>query len=112
MARRLPGLRLVSRGLSDLLTNRFSIPGSETAHAERILRDEFNQRSDGAFQLVFRAGAGRTAEEALPDLEAAAAAAGAVPSGELVSVEPLSDRVAAATVSTALQPADAKLLHG
>ncbi len=98
-----------SRGLSELLSNRFSIPGSETAQAEKVLRDEFNQRSDGAFQLVFRADAGRTAEAARADLEAAAVrAAGAVPSGELVSVEPLTDRVAAATVSTALQPADAK----
>ncbi len=99
----------VSRGLSDLLTNRFSIPGSETAKAERILREEFNQRSDGSFQLVFRADAERTVEEALPALEAAAArAADAVPSGELVAVDPLSEETAAATISTALQPADAK----
>src|ERR687896_720969 len=57
----------VSSGLSDLLTNRFSIPGSDTARAEKILHDEFGQRSDGAFQLVFRAGSGRSAEDALPE---------------------------------------------
>jgi RND superfamily putative drug exporter len=99
----------VSRGLSDLLTNRFSIPGSETAAAEKILRDQFNQRSDGAFQLVFRTAAGGSAEEALPRLEAASSrGAEVVPTGELVSVEALSETVAAATISTALQPADAK----
>jgi RND superfamily putative drug exporter len=99
----------VSQGLSDLLSNRFSIPGSETAKAEKILRDVFNQRSDGAYQLVFRAASGETTKEALPELEKAAGrAAAAVPSGELVSVEAVSDSVAAATVSTAFQPADAK----
>jgi uncharacterized membrane protein YdfJ with MMPL/SSD domain len=99
----------VSQGLSDLLTNRFSIPGSETAKAEKILHDVFGQRSDGAFQLVLRAGPGRTAEDALPKLrEAAARAADVVPTGELVGAEAVSDDVAVATVASGLQPADAK----
>jgi putative drug exporter of the RND superfamily len=73
---------LVSRGLSDLLTNRFSIPGSDTARAEKILEDEFGQRSDGTFQLVFAADSPASAKVALPRLEAAARrAAGVVATG-------------------------------
>src|SRR5919108_665474 len=48
-------------GLSKLLTNRFSIPGSDTAHAEKILQDEYGRRSDGSFQIVARANPGGSA---------------------------------------------------
>jgi putative drug exporter of the RND superfamily len=103
------GSAWVSSGLSDLLTNRFSIPGSDTARAEKILHDQFGQRSDGAFQLVFQAAPSRSAEEALPELEAAARrAADAIPSGRYVSADQASDRVATAVVTSVLQPADAK----
>jgi putative drug exporter of the RND superfamily len=100
---------LVARGLSDLLTNRFSIPGSDTARAERILHDEFGQRSDGTFQLVFAADSPAAAKAALPRLEAAGRrAADAVATGEFVSAEPVSDRTLAALVTSNLEPADAK----
>jgi RND superfamily putative drug exporter len=99
----------VSSGLSELLTNRFSIPGSETARAEKILHDEFGQRSDGSFQLVFRTASGQSVGPALPELRAAGQrAADAVPTGRLVSADPVTDSVAVAAVSSALPPADAK----
>ncbi len=49
-----------SSGLSDLLTNRFTLPGTDTARAETILEEQFGQRSTGSFTLVVagrRAGA-------------------------------------------------------
>ena len=44
-----------SSGLSDLLTNRFTLPGSDTAKAEAILEDHFGQKSTGSFTVVVRA---------------------------------------------------------
>ncbi len=100
---------LVSRGLSDLLTNRFSIPGSDTARAEKILEEEFGQRADGSFQLVFAADSSAAAEAALPRLEAAGRrVADAVETGELVSTEAASERTLTALVVSNLEPADAK----
>ena len=34
-------------GLSDLLTNRFSLPGTDTARAEKILHDHYGQKTVG-----------------------------------------------------------------
>ena len=100
-------------GLSRLLTNRFSIPGSETAKAEKILHDQFGQRSDGAFQLVFRVDPGTDVRAALPSLEAAGErAAEALPTGRFVSAQPNSPDVASAFVTSNLQPADAKNYTG
>jgi uncharacterized membrane protein YdfJ with MMPL/SSD domain len=45
-------------GLSDLLTNRFTLPGSDTARTERILEQNFGQRPDGSFLLVAEGPAG------------------------------------------------------
>src|ERR671919_977434 len=39
-------------GLSDLLTNRFSLPGTDTAKAEQILEEQFGQKTTGSFSVV------------------------------------------------------------
>ena len=44
-----------SSGLSGLLTNRFTLPGTDTERAETILKDHFGQRSTGSFTVVVRA---------------------------------------------------------
>jgi len=99
--------------LHRLLTNRFSIPGSDTARAEAILQDHFGQRSDGAFELVLLARPGTKAAALVPELRAAGArAAGAVPTGTLQGVASVAPRIASATVSTNLEPADAKNYTG
>ena len=41
---------MVSLGLSDLLTNRFVLPGTDTHRAEVILEEHFGQRSTGSFR--------------------------------------------------------------
>jgi putative drug exporter of the RND superfamily len=96
-------------GLSKLLTNRFSIPGSDTARAEKVLQEEYGRRSDGSFQIVVRAKAGETAASLLPSVKKAAdRAAKAVPTAKLVAVQRVSDTTVEATIASNLEPADAK----
>ncbi len=40
--------------LGDLLTNRFSVPGSDAERGLNLLKARFNERGDGAFTLVFQ----------------------------------------------------------
>src|SRR6187200_1472988 len=43
---------VASSGLGSLLTNRFQLPGTDTARAENILEHKFNQRTAGSFTIV------------------------------------------------------------
>ena len=40
--------------LSSLLSNEFSVPGTDSEQARTILERHFGDRSDGAFTVVFR----------------------------------------------------------
>ena len=95
-------------GLSDLLTNRFSLPGTDTERAETILEDHFGQKSTGSFTIVAK-GAPGSADALLPELEAAAARASAqLPTSEVATVQPVADDLVSALVVSNLEPADAK----
>ena len=95
-------------GLSDLLTNRFSLPGTDTARADRILEDHFGQKTVGSFWIVAKGGPG-SAEQLVPQVtDSARRAADVLPTGRLVSVEPVSDSVVSALITSNLEPADAK----
>jgi RND superfamily putative drug exporter len=97
-----------SAGLSDLLTNRFTLPGSDTAKTEAILEDHFGQNSTGSFMIVVRGEEG-SAERLLPEVQQAAIRAAAVlPTAEVAAVEAPSDRVVNALIVSNLEPADAK----
>ena len=75
-------------GLSDLLTNRFTLPGTDTARVDRILEQEFGQKTTGAFTLVARGEPG-SAERLVPAVQAAAERAAAeLPTAKLVAVVP------------------------
>jgi putative drug exporter of the RND superfamily len=94
-------------GLSDLLTNRFTLPGTDTEKAENILKDHFGQRSTGSFTLVVRAD-GRT-REPVPQVQAAAERASReLPTSHVASVAPATDDVVVANIVSDLEPADAK----
>jgi uncharacterized membrane protein YdfJ with MMPL/SSD domain len=96
-------------GLSKLLTNRFSIPGSDTARAEKILQGDYGRRSDGSFQIVAQANPGGSAAEIQPAVAAAAArAVRVVPTGKLAGVQRVSDTTVQAIIVSNLEPADAK----
>src|ERR671930_261122 len=46
---------LGAANVGKLLSNRFSVPGSDAERGLDLLKDRFNERGDGAFTLVFRA---------------------------------------------------------
>ena len=43
-----------STRLSKLLSNTFSVPGTDSERVRTILQDHFGDRSDGSFTVVFR----------------------------------------------------------
>jgi RND superfamily putative drug exporter len=95
-------------GLSALLTNRFTLPGTDTARADKILEDHFGQKTTGSFSVVVKGPPG-SAERLLPIVrERAAKAAKELPTGQLAGVQAVSDSVVSATIVSNLEPADAK----
>jgi putative drug exporter of the RND superfamily len=98
---------LASTQLSELLTNRFTLPGTDTRRAEQILEDHFGQRSTGTFTVVARADG--NADELVPQVRAAAERAAAeLPTGRVVSARPFGEDVVAAQIFSSLEPADSK----
>ena len=98
---------LASTQLAGLLTNRFTLPGTDTHRAERILEEHFGQRTTGAFTVVVR-GAGN-AKSLVPQVRTAAERAAAeLPTGRVVTVVPVSDDVVVAQIVSNLEPADSK----
>ena len=94
-------------GLSSLLTNRFTLPGTDAGRAETILRDKFGQRSTGSFTIVARTNG--SAAAIVPTLRAAGQrAAEKLPTGRFVVARAVSPHVATASVVSSLDPADAK----
>ncbi|HWX96533.1 MAG TPA: MMPL family transporter [Solirubrobacteraceae bacterium] len=92
--------------LGRLLTNRFSVPGSDAERGLEILRSRFHERGDGAFTLVVRSSDGRTG---LVIAEAAAQrAASRVPGGKAGPPRLAAANVAYVQIATPLQAADAK----
>ncbi|MGB7587322.1 MAG: MMPL family transporter [Solirubrobacterales bacterium] len=95
--------------LGELLTNRFSVPGSDAERGLDILKERFNERGDGAFTLVFETNRPIAATAAFRRraagvaADAASAVAGARPSAVL----PASPRVAYVQINTPLENADA-----
>ncbi|HET6623241.1 MAG TPA: MMPL family transporter [Gaiellaceae bacterium] len=98
---------VASSGLSDLLTNRFTLPGTDTHRAEVILEDHFGQRSTGSFTIV--AASDGDAVALVPEVRRAAARADALlPTGRLVSVSAATEDVVVAQIVSRLEPADSK----
>ncbi len=94
-------------GLAALLTNRFTLPGTDTARAERILRDHFGQRSTGAITIVAKTRGDAAA--AVPVVRAAAERASKeLPTSRVVGVAPVSQDVVSAQLVSDLEPADSK----
>jgi RND superfamily putative drug exporter len=102
------GSAVAMSGLSDLLTNRFTLPGTDTHRAENILEDHFGQKSTGSFSIVVQGEPG-TAAELLPQVQRAASRAAAeLPTGRVAGVQAVSDSLVNATIVSNLEPADAK----
>src|SRR3712207_6710862 len=85
---------MAASGLSDLLTNRFSLPGTDTARAEKILEDQFGQKSTGSFSVVVRGDEPGSAQRLVPQVQAAAERVSSeLPTSQVVAVQPVSGRV-------------------
>src|SRR3712207_6708450 len=79
-----------SSGLADLLTNRFLLPGTDTAKVEDVLQKNFGEIPDGAFTIVARG-----AEQS--ELRAAAEqAAKQIPTAHIGSVQDVNDELSTA----------------
>jgi RND superfamily putative drug exporter len=98
---------VASSRLSDLLTNRFTLPGTDTRRAELILEDHFDQKSTGSFTIVAKT-AGNSRALVQPVRAAGERAAKELPTSRLVSVSPVSDDVVIAQIVSELEPADSK----
>jgi uncharacterized membrane protein YdfJ with MMPL/SSD domain len=98
---------MLSSGLADVLKSESSLPGTDAQKVEDILKDNYGQRTYGTFTLVVR-GDGRSAEELVPSVEAAAKKAAAeVPTGKVAFVHAVSDQIVTAEIGSTLQPHDA-----
>jgi len=94
-------------GLSGLLTNRFTLPGTDTHRAENVLRAHFGQRTTGSFTLVARTDG--DARRIVPAVRAAAERASRrLPTSQVVSVAAVSPHVVTAQLVSDLEPADSK----
>jgi RND superfamily putative drug exporter len=94
-------------GLAGLLTNRFTLPGTDTRRAEVILEDHFGQKSTGSFTIV--ATSDGRARALVPQVAAAARRASEeLPTSRVVSVTPVNEDVVVAQIVSELQPADSK----
>ncbi len=98
-----------SSGLSNLLTNRFALPGSESEKAANILKNDFGQKPEGSFSLVVKGPAGSAAKLVPKVRSAATRAAAELPTGKVANVRAVSSEVVTATIVSQLQTADAKI---
>jgi RND superfamily putative drug exporter len=95
--------------LGDLLSNRFSVPGSDAERGLDLLKDRFDERGDGAFTLVFKTDRPIAAAPAFRRKaeRAAAEAASAVEGARPGPVLRASPRIAYVQINTPLENEDA-----
>jgi putative drug exporter of the RND superfamily len=96
-------------GLGGLLTNRFSVPGSEAEQGRTLLGEHFQQRGDGDFTLIGRATGASASSPAFKDsLERAARrGAGTISGARAGLVQAASPRIAYVEITTPLENQDA-----
>src|SRR5690606_29525949 len=91
-----------SSQLSDLLTNRFSLPGTDAQRAEQILEERFGQRSVGSFTLVVRTDG--DAQDRVAEVQAAAERAAAeLPTGRAIGAQAIGDDLVTASIVSSLE---------
>ncbi|MEA2241964.1 MAG: putative drug exporter of the superfamily [Solirubrobacteraceae bacterium] len=93
--------------LGDLLTNRFSVPGSDAERGLNLVQDRFDERGDGAFTLVVKAGRPVTQRVVRRVAHAASRAAAVVPNARPGPVRVAAADVVSVPINTPLQNADA-----
>jgi putative drug exporter of the RND superfamily len=99
-----------SAGLTDLLSNRFSVPGAESQKGADLLEKRMNDQGMGSFTLVFQTTRGSTRDPAFVRTAEGAArhAAAVIDGGKAGPLIRASDRVAYVQISSPLDFADAQ----
>ena len=98
----------LSSGLGDKLTNRFTLPGTDTQKVETILEEHYGQKSNSAFTLVAKGPTGSERELVEPLRRAAAETARIVPDARVATVQVVGDGVASAVVVSTRELVDVK----
>ncbi len=98
-----------SAGLGDLLTNRFSVPGSEAEQGRDLMGTHFHERGDGDFTLVAKANGGTIEDPGFqPAVESAARrAAGEIEGAQAGLVQKAAPKLAYVQITTPLENDDA-----
>jgi uncharacterized membrane protein YdfJ with MMPL/SSD domain len=94
--------------LSALLSNSFTMPGTDSERARTILKEHYGDRSDGAFTIVFSVPDSRDPQQRLLLQRRMTAAAEFVPSGRAQPLVPGGPRVLYGDITSTLALADAK----
>src|SRR5918911_2882832 len=82
--------------LTDLLSNTFTVPGTDSERARTILQDHFGDRSDGEFLVIFKGGSPAQLQPTL------ARAAKVVPGGKPTELRAAGDGVVYGSILTRL----------
>jgi uncharacterized membrane protein YdfJ with MMPL/SSD domain len=98
---------LATAKLSPLLSNTFTVPGTDSEHARTILQDHFGDRSDGEFLIIYKVRNG-TAGVRLKLERSIRQAAEAVPSGQATELRDAKGGVVYGSILTTLNLAKAK----
>ena len=93
--------------LPPLLSNTFTVPGTDSERARTILQDNFGDRSDGEFLIIYKVRNG-TAGARLKLERSIRRAARAVPTGQATALREAKDGVVYGSVLTTLNLAKAK----
>jgi RND superfamily putative drug exporter len=93
--------------LTPLLSNTFTVPGTDSERARTILQDHFGDRSDGEFLIIYKVRNG-TAGARLKLERSIRQAARAVPSGQATSLRDAPGGVVYGSILTTLNLAKAK----
>jgi RND superfamily putative drug exporter len=94
--------------LSALLSNTFTMPGTDSERARTILKEHYGDRSDGAFTIVFSVPDSRDPQQRLLLQRRMAAAAELVPSGRAQPLVPGGSHVLYGDITSTLDLAKAK----
>src|SRR3954463_14308108 len=94
--------------LAPLLSNTFSVPGSESEQAREVLAEQFGQRDDGSYIVVFRVADARDAAVRARLQAALARAAQVVPTGRARPLQAARGDVRFGNVDSSLRIDEAK----
>jgi uncharacterized membrane protein YdfJ with MMPL/SSD domain len=96
------------RNLAPILTNQFTVPGTDSERVRTLLQSHFGERPDGSFQIVFRVRDSSDPMLAAKLGPAVSRAAASVPTGKPTPLITASRHVVYADVLTTLGFSDAK----